>query len=345
MPLQTVFRALSLLRKKIIYYSEPISASQIFKIMIKIIKPKLLFVFLTVTISTLTSCKENSTKTSENLAISESKTEEIAPKTILSEDFKNYWYNGEAEISSYKLEQVRYGEIREGKAVLVFVTEDFLPDTQVKADNYSETNIPVLKLNATKNFNTGIYPYSIMQSTFYPVYNNQHALKITASIQEWCGQVYAQLNNRDQFEVLSHSYFQGEADETFKLEKTWTENELWTKLRIDPKSLPIGDIDCIPSLEYTRLKHQNIKAYKASATLNNNTYTLAYEALNRTLKINFNPYFPFEIMGWEETNLSGNGDATAVLTTKATKLETLKTDYWTKNSNADESLRETLKLQ
>ena len=31
-------------------------------------------------------------------------------------------------ISSYKLEQARYGEIRNGKAVLVYVTEDFLPN-------------------------------------------------------------------------------------------------------------------------------------------------------------------------------------------------------------------------
>ena len=125
--------------------------------------------------SILNSCKENKTETLEALAITEPKTEVIAPTTKLPEEFKDYWYNGEAEITSYKLEQARYGEMHDGKAVLVFVTEDFLPETQVKADHYEETNIPVLKLNATKKFNTGIYPYSIMQSTFYPVSNNKHA--------------------------------------------------------------------------------------------------------------------------------------------------------------------------
>jgi len=311
--------------------------------MIKSIKTILLIGIITFSI--FNSCKENKTEASETLAISESKAEVLAPKTILSKEFNDYWYNGEAEITSYKLEQARYGEMRDGNAVLVFVTEDFLPKEQVKADNYSKTNTPVLKLNATKNFNTGIYPYSIMQSTFYPVANNQHALKISASVQEWCGHVYTQLNNREEFEVMSHSYFQSEGDQNFKLKKTFTENELWTKLRIDPKSLPVGEIDIIPSIEYTRLSHKTIKAYKAIASLKDDNYNLSYPELNRTLKINFNTHFPYDILGWEETSVSGYGASAKTLTTKATRIESIKSAYWIKNNNADEGLRETLKLQ
>ena len=310
-----------------------------------ILNSKLPFIAVMGLISTFTSCKENTTESSEALVISKAKTEVVIPKTILSKEFSDYWYRGEAEITSFKLEQARYGEMRNGSAVLVFVTEDFLPKIQVKADNYSKNNVPVLKLNATKNFNTGIYPYSIMQSTFYPVANNKHALKISASVQEWCGHVYTQLNNRDQFEVQSHSYFQTEADRTFNIEKTWTENELWTKLRIDPKSLPIGEIRSIPSLEYIALAHKSIKAYNAFASLKNGTYTLAYPELERTLSINFNTNFPFAILGWEETTVSGFGANAQILTTKATKLELLKSAYWSKSHNADEVLRDTLKLQ
>ncbi|MBU2928649.1 septum formation inhibitor Maf [Winogradskyella psychrotolerans] len=312
--------------------------------MIRNIHSKLLFV-LFIPIALFTSCKENTTATTETETISEPETEVLQPKTKLTADFKSYWYNGEAEITSYKLEHARYGEIREGSAVLVFVTEDFLPSEQVKADNYSENNIPVLKLNATKKFNTGIYPYSIMQSTFYPVANNQHPLKISASIQEWCGHVYTQLNNRDLFEVQTHSYFQGEADDTFKLEKTWTENELWTKLRIDPKSLPVGQIALIPSLESIRLNHETLEPHEAIATLETDSYTIAYPELNRTLKINFNPIFPYDILGWEETTIKGSGASSETLTTKASKLERIKSDYWNKKSNSDVKLRETLKLQ
>ena len=75
--------------------------------------------------------------------------ENTSPAKTLSEEFKKYWYAGEAEISSYQLEQARYGEIRKGTAVLIYVTEDFLPKKQVKADYQNTNNVPVLKLNAT----------------------------------------------------------------------------------------------------------------------------------------------------------------------------------------------------
>ena len=183
-----------------------------------------------------------------------------------------------------------------------------------------------------------------MQSTFYPVANTNHAIKVVSSVQEWCGQIYTQLNNRDNYEVTSHSYFQGEADRAFKLEKSWTENELWTKLRIDPKSLPTGEISSIPSLEYLTLKHKPIKAYKAEAILTNGTYTISYPELERNLKLVFNPNFPYDIQSWEETIPSGFGNSGKPITTKATKITSLKSAYWGKKSVEDETLRAQLKL-
>jgi hypothetical protein len=292
----------------------------------------------------IVSCKNEKKIELADTIKTELKVSKKAKKTSLSKAFKKYWYAGEAEITSYKLEQARYGEIREGKAVLIFVTEDFLPEIQVKADYPKQSNIPILKLNATKSFNTGVYPYSIMQSTFYPVANNQHALKVSSSMQEWCGHVYAQLNNRSQFEVMSHSYFEGEADQNFKLNKAILENELWTQLRINPKTLPTGSLNIIPSLEYTRLKHKTIKAYKANATLNGDTYSIDYPELNRNLMITFNPQFPYEILNWKETFKSGFGSKAQTLTTKATKLKTIKSPYWQKNQIKDEILRDTLQL-
>lgn len=263
--------------------------------------------------------------------------------------FKKYWYAGEAEITSYELKQARYGEIRDGKAVMIYVTEDFLPDIQVKADQPDKNNIPVLKLNATKKFNTGIYPYAVMQSTFYPVQDNTHAIKVTSAIQEWCGHVYAQINTKEQYEVISHSYFQGEADQSFTLDKAILENELWTKIRIDPKNLPQGELQIIPSLAFTRLKHKSIKAYTATATLNLQNklyvYTIHYPELQRKLEISFTTEFPYSIEGWKETYKSGYGPGAKELTTSATKLKQIKSPYWTKNSNTDESLRKDLELQ
>jgi len=306
------------------------------------------FFSLLITVLFISSC--NNSNTSKLDANNEEKFTDATQKTELasrqlSQEFKNYWYNGEAEITSYKLEQARYGEIRNGHAVLIYVTEDFLPQTQVKADNQSPENISVLKLNATKKFNTGIYPYSIMQSTFYPLSNVQHALKISSSIQEWCGQAYTQLNNGSDFKIGSHSYFEGEADQNFHLEKAVLENELWIQLRIDPSKLPVGKIQIIPSFEYTRLKHKTIKPYEAEAELTNESYTINYPELERTIVINFNDQFPFEISGWTESFKSGFGANAKQLTTKATKLVTIKSPYWGKNSNSDNVLRETLQLE
>lgn len=312
-----------------------------------------LHIISTLVLITLIGCKQQSEqKTAKDLgALTSTETEAtppVLPKQPLSQEFKDYWYAGDAEITSYTLEQARYGELRNGNAVLIYVTEPFLPSKQVKADGSSKTNIPVLKLNATKNYVTGIYPYSIMASTFYPVHNNQHALKTSFSAQEWCGQVYAQLNNRNQFEVMSHSYFESEADEELSLPKAHLENEIWNIIRINPESLPTGTIEIIPSLEYFRLKHKEIKALTAEADLTEkegtSTYTLAYQNGERELKIEFNSAFPYEILGWEETFVSGFGKNAGKMTSKATRKKQLKTPYWRQNTNKDVILRDSLGL-
>lgn len=290
------------------------------------------------------SCKDGSQEIGERKNLSSSTNDTLKNAQPLSEKFKAYWFASEAEITSYTLEQARYGEIRNGTAVLVFVTEPFLKEEQVKADRNASTNIPVLKLNATKNFHTGIYPYSIMQSVFYPLANNQHALKISSSTQEWCGHMYTQLNNRADFAVTSHSYFEGEADENFNLEKNILENELWTQLRIDPESLPTGQLEIIPSFDFLRLKHISLKAYPVIIEMTTGTYTITYPDLNRSLSIHFNPTFPFEITSWEEKFISGHGDNAKVLTTTASRIKTIKSDYWNKTKNQDSILRESLGL-
>ncbi|PKV50722.1 hypothetical protein ATE84_2788 [Aquimarina sp. MAR_2010_214] len=310
---------------------------------------KLISLFALLSVLVFIACSNIKADKASNLPIIKEVTKEKAsPAKTLSEDFKKYWYAGKAEISSYQLEQARYGEMRKGTAVLIYVTEDFLPKKQVKADRQNTSNIPVLKLNATKKFNTGIYPYSVMQSTFYPVADNQHAIKISNSMQEWCGHVYAQLNNKKQFEITSHSYFESEADQDFKLDKAILENELWTKIRINPEALPQGDLQIIPSFEYCRLRHKDIKAYSAKASIqketNTNTYTIEYPELDRSISITFNASFPYEIEHWTETYKSGFGPNAKKLTTKATKIKSIKSAYWGKNSNKDEVLRDELGL-
>lgn len=312
---------------------------------------KLLFAFLILSVPFIfISCEIKASSEVNTVIDAESlkNNTEAARPTPLSPEFKEYWYAGEAEITSYKLEQARYGELREGKAVLIFVTEPFLADKQVKADRSNPDNIPVLKLNSTKKYLTGIYPYSIMSSSFYPVKDNQHAIKISSSIQEWCGHVYSQLNNREVFEYESHSYFEGEADQKFTMEKSILENELWNKLRINPKGLPLGEIEIIPSLEYIRVSHKRIKPHKAIASIAEkdgiSSYSLTYPELDRTLTINFSTAFPHTIESWTDEFKSGWGVNAKTMTSRATKINTIKAPYWQQNGNKDIFLREQLGL-
>ncbi|MBT8269101.1 MAG: septum formation inhibitor Maf [Bacteroidia bacterium] len=302
------------------------------------------YLFALFCLTLLTACN-NGSAAKEPLENPTKKELDLRPATVLSEDFKSYWYSDQAELTSYKLEQARYGELRDGHAVLIYVTEGFLTGKQVKTDSPNSESISILKLNSTKNYSTGIYPYSVMQSTFYPVANNQHAIKVSSSMQEWCGHVYSQINNRDQFEVILHSYFEGEADQEFKLNKSYLENEIWTQLRIDPTTLPQGEIDIIPSLEYLRYRHSQVKPYKATGRLETGKYELYYPELERSLIINFNPEFPYEIESWEETFSSGYGPSAQKLTTKATKLKQLNTPYWRQNRNVNEVLQDSLMIR
>lgn len=313
----------------------------------KLIKLELTVIAIILILSSIGSCKDNvENKTNENDLAQQSVA--TKPKKKLSSDFKAYWYAGNAEITSYQLEMARYGEIREGKAVLIYVTEPFLANKQVKADGNDPSNISVLKLNSTKKFLTGIYPYSIMTSSFYPVHDNQHAVKVSTSVQEWCGHMYAQLNNKEKFKITSHSYFENEADQNFELEKTVLENELWNKIRINPNDLPIGDLKAIPSFEYIRLGHKEFKAYAVTATLTENeglsTYEIKYPEFNRTLTINFTSAFPHTIESWVDTYKSGFGSNAKTMSTKATKINALKTPYWQQNKNEHLSLRDSLGL-
>ncbi|MDB5036024.1 MAG: hypothetical protein JWQ98_3265 [Chlorobi bacterium] len=274
--------------------------------------------------------------------------------------FAAYWNQGKGEITRYALEQARYGEIRSGDAVLIFVTEDFRGDKQVKleSDPAGKDVIPVLKLNLTKKFTTGIYPYSMMTSVFTPVAlaPDTRAIKITTSSQEWCGHTWTQFNLRGgKYDVQEHSYFENEADLAFPMDAAMPEDEVWARIRIAPGTLPIGDISVIPGTMTARLRHIQPAVEPATAVMTvlpaDSTgaklarYSLTYANSGRSLAIDFETEFPHRIMGWSETYKDGFGPKAVMLTTRAVRTNSLMIDYWTKNSTADDSLRMELGLR
>jgi len=136
-------------------------------------------------------------------------------------DFWATWGDGYAEVSTYQLVIPRYGAPREGESILIFVSETFSERQRVKADpgrNPQSDEFPVMKLNWQKNFQTGIYDYSEMLSSFLglaPMGGRKTGVlaKAAFSRQEWCGQIFAQaLFDASQVRVSGASYFDGDSD-------------------------------------------------------------------------------------------------------------------------------------
>jgi len=274
-------------------------------------------------------------------------------------DFDSYWYQGVAEMDRYTLNQARYGEVHPGEAVLIYVTEDFLSDAQVKWDHGPRDNVlPVLKLNHTRRFYTGIYPYTIMTSVFSPTAGGS-ALKLTASIQEWCGMAFTQLNlHDDSYRTTSFSYFQSEGDAQDEIPNALLEDELWVLGRRDPRSLPVGAFDVTPSLAFLRLMHQPLAPVRATASLENLAATdswdgpvLRYSVVfpeGRSLTLDFEEAFPHRIVRFEESytalfNRSG-GDP-EVLSTTGVLTNSIMMDYWSHNALENASDRALLGLE
>lgn len=281
-------------------------------------------------------------------------TQDVPFQVIRPNTFNEYWYSGKAELSTYDLQQSRYGELRSGEVTLIYVTEDFLNEEQVKKESGNKDSKSVLKLNFLKKFITGIYDYSVMTSIFTPVdyLKNPITEKITFSSQDWCGQSFSQMNLKGrEMHFQQRSYFQNEADKDTVISSTYLEDDIWTRIRLEPQSLPLGQISMVPSQEYLRLQHQPIGAYEAKASLvlqvndsKSNTefyvYTLHYPELDRTLKVHCQSQFPYQITFWEETTHSS--DIATKQVTKATLKHTLWNAYWELNGNIHQTLRDTL---
>jgi hypothetical protein len=263
---------------------------------------------------------------------------------------QSYWFHQGAEITSYDLLQARYGEQHQGEAVLVYVTEPIDVVEQVKSDNPRARNaVPGFKLNATRHFLTGIYPYSVMQTTLQPMDGAVllPAIKSSTSIQEWCGHVFEQWNRRsegtdDMWQQRLFSYFQSEGDAEQRLPGVWLEDELWTRMRLDPTQLPIGDFAIIPGAVDRRFTHRRAAVRQAAGRWANEptdgqqTYILRYHDVDREVRWQIEKEFPFRLLGWIERTRGAE--------TQAQRRKTIYSPYWQKNSNQHRGLRSELDL-
>ena len=183
-----------------------------------------------------------------------------------------------------------------------------------------------------------------MNSSFTYLDEKDPLAKITTSIQEWCGQSYLQLNKKNIFNIISHSYFEGEADQNINLKNGFTEDEIWHWIRIAPMALPEGEFEMLPAFEFLRLLHIPIKYYKAKANIKKykdyNSYEIRYPELKRGLTIDFEKTVPYRILKWKEVDLN-NPNRTSI----ASRVKSLKLPYWQLNHLGDERFRDSLGIK
>jgi hypothetical protein len=282
--------------------------------------------------------------------------------TAHADDFWSYWGDGKAELDGYALTEPRYGQLREGTAVTIFVTEDFSDAARVKADpgkHPASDVFPVMKLNLVRDFQTGIYDYNTMTSTFLRTEPAAHEppfslAKTSFSSAEWCGHVYMQWLSRGARLVgTSHSYFDGEGDATSELELpagAVLEDALPILVRgLRGDYLPPGQSKTVPFLRSqlrTRLLHVPAKWGEATITRSTSsadvktalgtlraiTYTVA-EKDGDTLTFTVEEGWPHRLLAWKSTS----GESARIL-------GSARLEYWKLHNNGDEKYLKQLGL-
>jgi len=124
------------------------------------------------------------------------------------------WDDGKAEFSVYRGTIKRYGVTRPVTAKIIAVKEDMDDAQRVKSDAglVAGRTTTVLKLNYLHDFETGMYAYHQMTSTFLDR-STMQLRKLAMSSTEGCGITYVEvLPGASGWRHVSHSYFDGEGD-------------------------------------------------------------------------------------------------------------------------------------
>lgn len=283
---------------------------------------------------------------------------QLRPSVGASQAFWDHWSDGKAELSAYEIVTPRYGEPRNGRVVLIYVTEEMNTQTLIKDDTGDvppEDKEVVLKLNHTLKFRTGIYPYSVMTSVFSPVGSAGRErfapVKISFTAQEWCGHVFQMVKPRiDGFDNSIRSYFswEGDRDETIETAPfTLYEDALYIQLReLDGPFEGGGDWSgrLVPSIWTRRKSHMPLRPVDATITRETGvrdgtavtSFTLRCEIPTAAPDGEIRPVpfwrrfdveaaMPHRILAWE----TGDGE-------HAEMLGSTRLPYWRLNANGGE---------
>ena len=233
--------------------------------------------------------------------------------------FDRTFSDGKAEVSGYDLFMPRYGELRHGRAVAIFVTEPYSKSSNVKVDHFEASNPDhqiVLKLNLVRKFQTGVYDYSLLTSVFADPDAGFRPHEVSFSSQEWCGHVYEEtVATPTGWKVRTESYFEGET-KTAEVEglDVLPEDALLIRLRgLRSATLPTkgGPLRLLSSATQRRLLHRPALAYETDLSYSETTRdvtvpagtfatrTATYKRENgKSCGFDLEVSYPHRIIGW-----------------------------------------------
>lgn len=273
------------------------------------------------------------------------------PESGASPGFWEHWGDGRAEMSGYRVSLPRYGETREGRLVLIYVTEPHDRRRWIKDDDADDPHrVEVMKLNAALEFRTGVYPYSALTSVFAPVADwgreRFSPVKLTADVQEWCGSWRLQAwPGERSFRSLRLSYFAGEGERLREVDAPgdllW-EDALLIQLReLDGPFADGGDWSghVVPGLWRLRTGHAGARPVPATITRRDaehgdtpvTRFVLEYGDYRRTYDVEKAP--PRRVLGWSTSEGA-----------EAELLDTERMAYWRLNAEGDGTARARLGL-
>ncbi len=275
------------------------------------------------------------------------------PEARASSAFWERWGDGRAELSGYAVRTQRYGEPRSAEVVLIYVTEPMDSRVWIKDDRGDVPEpfrVNALKLNRSLKFRTGLYPYSVMTSVFAPVEGLSAErfapVKITLSVQEWCGHVYHAVRPAASgFEDEIRSYFHDEGERVSRVPAppgTLYEDALFIQLReLDGPFHGGGDWQgsLVPALWSSRKAHTALRPLPATIRRSAadrdgvpvTRFAVDYGSDTLTLEVERDA--PRRILGWS----ASDGE-------EARLLGTARLPYWELNRPGDESWLERIGL-
>lgn len=271
-----------------------------------------------------------------------------------ADQFGDHWYDGKAELDGYRLKVSRYGELRDGTAVMIFVTEPFSESKRVKVDDHRKNPsdvVSALKLNLVRDFQTGIYDYNTMTSVFVRS-SDFDPLKVTFSSAEWCGHVFTEMVFREGITGHVSSYFEDESGD-IRMERpegSIVADNLFVLLRgLRGDYLAAGEskqLQLLAGAYYARLSHRTLEytnatisraAASESVTVPAGSFdVMRYDVTvggDRSGAFWIEAAYPHRIIRWELPP-----DASGELTGSA------RLEYWRLNGEGDERYLEEIGL-